>query len=133
MYFSAGIIADVHTVWSTGEKIVFPLLNSNVGDGYDVSTGIFTTPFDGVYLSTCFLASHTDEFKADLVVNGMPKVGIPAAIATSGSHGNVCSAGNALPIALVTGDRVSIHYVAGSVFWTYSCAPYSTFSGYLIA
>ena len=117
MCFSAGIIADVHTVWSTPKF--------HIGDGYDVSTGIFTTPFDGVYLSTCFLASHTDEFKADLVV--------PAAIATSGSHGNVGSAGNALPIVLVTGDRVSIHYVAGSVFWTYSCAPYSTFSGYLIA
>ena len=80
----------------------------HIGDGYDVSTGIFTTPFDGVYLSTCFLASHTDEFKADLVV--------PAAIATSGSHGNFGAAGNALPIALVTGERVSIHYVAGSVF-----------------
>ena len=127
LYFSAGINTDVNKVWATGEKIVFPYLISNVGDGYDVSTGIFTAPFDGVYLFTCFLASHTDEIKADLVVNGMPKVGIPA-IATSGSHGHFSAAGNALPVALVSGDRVWIQYVAGSVIWTYSRAPYSTFS-----
>ena len=132
LYFSAGINTDVNKVWATGEKIVFPYLISNVGDGYDVSTGIFTAPFDGVYLFTCFLASHTDEIKADLVVNGMPKVGIPA-IATSGSHGHFGAAGNDLPVALVSGDRVWIQYVAGSVIWTYSRAPYSTFSGYLIA
>ena len=74
------------------------------------------------------MASHTDEIKADLVVNGMPKVGIPAAIATSGSHGNFGAAGNALPIALVTGDRVSIHYVAGSFFLDlYECSLFNIF------
>ena len=132
LYFSAGIITDVNKVWSTGEKIVFPYLISNVGNGYDVSTGIFTAPFDGVYLFTCFLASHTDEIKADLVVNGLPKVGI-SAIATSGSSGHFGAAGNALPIALVTGDRVWIQHVSGSVIWSHSGAPYTTFSGHLIA
>ena len=132
LYFSAGIMTDVIKIWATGEKIVFPHLISNVGDGYDVSTGIFTAPFDGVYLFTCFLASHTGELKADLIVNGTPKVGIPA-IAYGGSSGNYGAAGNALPIALVTGDRVWIQHVSGSVIWSHPGAPYTTFSGYLIA
>lgn len=127
--FSASTIQDIDKVWVAEEIIVFPKVISNEGGGYNAFTGIYTVPHNGVYVFTCHLASFNNGFIAKIVVNGVPRVGIPVVfdnISTS-SHG---AAGNTVIVSLQQGDQVWVAHVLGGVLWTHAYFPYSTFSGF---
>ncbi|KAH9492054.1 Complement C1q-like protein 3 [Bulinus truncatus] len=46
--FSAGLSKSV--TWIDGETIVLDRVFTNIGDGYDLNTGIFTSPTAGIYV-----------------------------------------------------------------------------------
>lgn len=118
VYFSSTVNKDINKRWTSREKIIFTKVLTNIGAGYNATTGIFTAPRNGGYLSMCFLDPHSNEIKASVVVNGTPKVRFPA-IARSGPN---CygAAGNAVILQLTKGDRV---------LWSHPTFPHSIFSG----
>lgn len=61
-------------------EFFFTYVISNEGVGYDAYTGIYTVPQNGVYPLRSLLASFDYWSIAKIVVNGVPKVGIHAAI-----------------------------------------------------
>lgn len=78
IYFTARTIRDIDKQWAPKEIIIFPHVISNNGGGYEKSTEVFTTPKSGVYVFMCFLTSHKNAAKANIVLNGSRLVGIPA-------------------------------------------------------
>ena len=45
--------------YKTGDVFKFTTIVSNIGDGYDSSTGNFTAPFTGVYMFTATLCAYS--------------------------------------------------------------------------
>ena len=39
----------VHAVYNNDDRVIFDEINSNIGNGYDSNTGIFTVPYNGTY------------------------------------------------------------------------------------
>ena len=129
--FTVSTIQDIDKVWVAEEIIVFPKVISNEGGGYDAFTGIYTVPHNGVYVFACHLASFDSGFIAKIVVDGVPKVGIPVAFdnTSTSSRG---AAGNTVVVSLQQGDQVWVAHVIGGALWTHAYFPYSTFSGFLL-
>ena len=57
-------------LFNGGNKIVFDKVNSNVGNGYDNTTGIFTTPRNGTYTFTLVTMSNSGDQYTWITVNG---------------------------------------------------------------
>lgn len=129
VFFTAGTVSNIDKLWSTNEKIIFPHVISNVGGGYDTTTGIFTAPHSGVYVIMCYLATFRNEAVAHLALNGSPLVGIPAAT-SGGSPERYGAAGNSVILQLAQGDKVWVAHTSGNVLWTRYNAPFPTFSGF---
>ena len=54
--------------YSTGSIIDFPYAVTNIGSHYDTSSGIFTCPYDGLYLFTIHVMSDVnDDLEAEIV------------------------------------------------------------------
>ncbi|XP_062585200.1 complement C1q tumor necrosis factor-related protein 3-like [Saccostrea cucullata] len=129
IYFSAGTVGDVSKQWSPQETIVFPHVTSNVGGGYDATSGVFTVPQNGVYVLFCSLATHSNGMIAKMVRNGSPLHGI----AVSASDGQIDTGSNVVVVYLQKGDIVWIQqHSTGAFLWTIADAPLSTFSGFLL-
>ena len=67
--FSARIMGIIQ--FNAGHKIVFNNVLSNVGNGYDSTTGIFTAPRNGTYTLTLVTMATGGEHYAQLRVNGV--------------------------------------------------------------
>lgn len=78
IYFTDSTIQDIDKVCAV--NFFFTYVISNEGVGYDAYTGIYTVPQNGVYPLRSLLASFDYWSIAKIVVNGVPKVGIHAAI-----------------------------------------------------
>lgn len=129
VFFTAGTVSNIDKLWSTNEKIIFPHVISNVGGGYDATTGIFTAPHSGVYVIMCYLATFRNKAVAHLALNGSPLVGIPAAT-SGGSPERYGAAGNSVILQLAQRDKVWVVHTSGNVLWTRYNAHFPTFSGF---
>ncbi|XP_056014496.1 complement C1q tumor necrosis factor-related protein 3-like isoform X2 [Ostrea edulis] len=115
--------------WNSG-TLVFPHVVYNIGGGYDPNTGVFTAPVDGHFVFFVNVQSYsTNAIYVQLILNGSPKV--IAMAETTGSSSNEAGP-NLAVLRLQKGDRVWIKYYAGRGYFSYSNAPVTTFSGFLI-
>ncbi|KAJ8312037.1 hypothetical protein KUTeg_009410 [Tegillarca granosa] len=72
--FSASLSHDITNNNIRNYKIVFDKIITNIGDGYDSNTGIFTVPYEGLYLFHWTILTRPGTiFDTELVVNGVPK------------------------------------------------------------
>jgi len=127
--FSVGVTS--HAVVSAGQAVIYDKVFSNIGGGYDVSTGLFTCPVTGHY---------------HLEVNGLSQAGLNfffeiqqnnhAVVAVYGSAGHSHQgSSNSVVIKLSKGDvvRVASMNSSGSSIYGTPSLIYSTFTGELVA
>ncbi|XP_062603382.1 caprin-2-like [Saccostrea cucullata] len=128
--FSAGV-TSYSSSWNSGTLVYNKVIN-NVGGGYNPNTGIFTAPVEGDYAFYVSILSYgnSHDLFVDIVSNGSKKF---RAIAEMGSTSDGFETGtNLVTLKLQKGDRVWVTHYRGQGYYTYSEAPSTTFSGFLI-
>ena len=111
---------------SLGSTILFDTVRTNVGSGYNVDDGIFTTPYDGIYqFSASMLTGQNGEIWAYFSLNGKRI----ASIYAHGTETRHDQGANIVILQLYKGDRVCVVNHQASTIWGNG---YSTFSGNLL-
>lgn len=120
-------VSSHSSTWNSG-TLVFDVVITNVGNGYNPSTGVFTVPMAGEYVFFVNVQSYSNKIiYADVVLNGVTKVRTMAY--SSGSEYNDAGP-NLAVLTLLKGDSVWIKHYSGIGY--YSSGPISTFSGFLL-
>lgn len=127
--FTAGIRGCCTHTFAVEQPVKFNLVLYQVGGGYDISTGIFTTPRAGLYIIfSTIVAAIRESFRSRIVINGREKAGMMAY--NDASVNIVQSASNLIVQQLQVGDRVWIKHISGQNI--YSVISESTFSVVMI-
>ena len=125
--FSAWLSKELNDT-KANETVVFDIVHTNIGSAYSSTTGIFTTPFNGVYGFTWTLMTNPGKlFDTVLVVDGE---GRQSNGANSGNVGKSYeSSTNMITMQLTKGQQVWIRkHIDGNLLRSH----FSTFSGWLI-
>eukprot|EP00105_Crassostrea_gigas_P014360 XP_011430983.1 PREDICTED: uncharacterized protein LOC105330775 [Crassostrea gigas] len=113
--------------WSSG-ALVFPVVITNIGNGYNPSNGVFTAPIAGVYVFFVNVQGYyTQNVYADIVQSGSTKV---RTMAVSDSQDRYDAGTNLAVLTLQKGERVWVRNHSGKGY--YNDGPITTFSGFLI-
>lgn len=108
--------------------MVFPVVITNVGNGYNPSNGVFTAPIAGVYVFFVNVQGYyTQNVYADIVQSGSTKV---RTMAVSDSQDRYDAGTNLAVLTLQKGERVWVRNHSGKGY--YNDGPITTFSGFLI-
>nr|XP_022293094.1 uncharacterized protein LOC111103841 [Crassostrea virginica] len=123
--FTAGVTSD-STTWNSG-TLIFNSVILNVGNGYNPSTGVFTSPVAGTYVFyVTAVESIKQDLRVDIVLNSVSKV------RTIGFHDAAFQTGtNMVVLNLKKGDSVWVRHYFGKGFYTDS-VPITTFTGFLV-
>ncbi|CAC5425858.1 C1QL [Mytilus coruscus] len=117
---------------STNEVVKFDKVITNINNGYNPSTGIFTAPFAGVYQFSSVIMSQNGKILIASLWHNTTKI---ASIYTTSSSYQTGSL--SMVLDLKKGDQIAVksyintHY-SSNTFYS-DANNYSTFSGYLIA
>uniref|UniRef100_A0A8W8J9Z2 C1q domain-containing protein n=1 Tax=Magallana gigas TaxID=29159 RepID=A0A8W8J9Z2_MAGGI len=116
-------VSSSSSSWSTS-TLVFPVVITNLGHGYNPNDGVFPASTAGVYVFFVNVQSYNPlSVYVDIVVNGARKVRTMAS--------NHYDAGpNLAVLTLLKLDRVWVKRYSGQGY--YSNGPMTTFSGFLI-
>ncbi|XP_061182709.1 caprin-2-like [Saccostrea echinata] len=123
--FTVGMTSR-HSTWA-GSTLVFPHVVFNNGNGYNPSTGIFTSPTAGTYVF--FVNINTDGANyiyLDIVLNGSSKVRT-----MSYNSATYMTGTNMAVLQLFKGDTVWIKRNVGKSYYSEG-VPITTFSGFLL-
>ncbi|XP_060563700.1 complement C1q-like protein 4 [Ruditapes philippinarum] len=114
-----------------GQPIKFDKILTNVGDDYNIHTGIFTVPVDGIYAFSFYIAEYqVHEFYASLVVDGDRTV---QGIADALSGDQDIQGGNFAILSLRAGQTVSLESdVSDGYIWAAKTQRFESFSGFLL-
>nr|XP_057901866.1 complement C1q tumor necrosis factor-related protein 3-like [Doryrhamphus excisus] len=119
-------VASDHGPFNTDTTLVFKRVVTNLGNGYDVNTGIFTAPVKGLYYVTFTgSAGESGSLNAALIKNGVNMF----AIYDNKHHHS--SATNGMALALEVGDKLWVTLWANQRMFDQSRL--STFSGFLVS
>ncbi|XP_065928376.1 uncharacterized protein [Magallana gigas] len=125
-----GFTATVSTSsisWNSG-TLVFDVVITNVGNGYNPSTGVFTAPTAGEYVFFVNVQSYNiNSIYVDVVLNGVTKV---RTMAYTGGSDYFDAGPNLVVLTLQKGDRVWVKYFSGQGY--HINGPITTFSGFLL-
>ncbi|XP_033728709.1 complement C1q-like protein 3 isoform X2 [Pecten maximus] len=125
--FSAGL---THTMSvSSGETIAFDKVFTNIGGGYDISTGNFKAPKSGIYAFTI----HGYDANVDKAMWIELKKNSQLLVSISG-YDSHSSAGNSVITYLSAGENVYVQARPNQSFSLFGKPDqvYATFSGYMI-
>ena len=87
------------------EIITFSTVKSNIGNGYDESTGVFTAPLDGIYIFSVQVATRSSQYgRFQLVVDNRSNVIL--SIYHYNPHVNYSSTSGTVAQRLTAGQRV---------------------------
>lgn len=107
---------------------MFPVVITNLGNGYDRNDGVFTAPTAGTYVFFVNVISYrTQTISVKIILNGGSKV---VSLAESGSSNPNNSGSNLAVLTLQKADRVWVSYNYGIGY--YGGHPTTSFSGFLI-
>ncbi|XP_065928372.1 uncharacterized protein [Magallana gigas] len=121
-------VSSASSTWNSG-TLVFDVVVTNVGNGYNPSTGVFTAPMAGEYAFFVNVQSYSNKIiYAEVVLNGVTKV---RTMAYSYAGNEYYEAGpNLVVLTLQKGDRVWVKRYSGQGY--YIDGPLTTFSGFLL-
>ncbi|XP_069544187.1 complement C1q tumor necrosis factor-related protein 3-like [Brachyistius frenatus] len=128
--FSASLVTDGQKIHQgpldNSTTLVFKKVTTNIGNAYDLDTGVFTAPVKGLYyIRFTGFVGESGTLNAALFKNDQNMFAI---YDTRGVHG---SSSNGMPLVLETGDRIYITLWAGTSVFDQSRL--TTFSGFLIS
>ncbi|KAM4566942.1 complement C1q tumor necrosis factor-related protein 3-like isoform 2-T2 [Odontesthes bonariensis] len=117
---------------NSNRVIIYKHVFINLGDGYNVQTGIFTVPRSGVYSLTITiyvsgLSGSTQVTCANLLVNGKTVATLFEKIGQDNEDSNSAVAA----VQLQAGDQVAVSLLEGSVICDNN-NHYNTFTGFLL-
>ncbi len=117
-------VSSSSSTWNSG-TLVYDVVITNVGNGYNPSTGVFTAPTAGEYVFFVNVQSYnTLTIYVDIVLNGTIKV------RTMAYTGEFTAGPNLAVLTLQKGDRVGVKHFSGQGY--YINGPITTFSGFLL-
>ena len=123
--FTAGVTLD-STTWNSG-TLIFNSVIVNVGNGYNPSTGVFTSPVAGTYVFYVTAVEYSNNgLYVDIVLNSVSKVRAYSHSSTAFQTGT-----NMVVLNLQKGDSVWVIHYSGKGFNTHS-VPLTTFTGFQI-
>jgi hypothetical protein len=114
-----------------GQPIKFDTILTNVGNDYNIHTGIFTVPVDGLYAFSFYIAEYqVHEFLTSLVVDGNRTV---QGIADALSESQDIQGGNFAILSLSAGQTVWLESdVSDGYLWASLSNRVQSFSGFLL-
>ncbi|XP_078315775.1 uncharacterized protein LOC111103845 [Crassostrea virginica] len=123
--FTAGV-SSASTTWNSG-ALIFSKAILNVGNGFNPSTGVFTSPVAGTYVFYVSALEYSKQhLQVDIVLNSVSKVKL-----VGDSDAAYQTGTNMVVLNLQKGDSVWVKHVYGKGYWSTS-VPATTFSGFLI-
>ncbi|XP_056014501.1 multimerin-1-like [Ostrea edulis] len=125
--FTAGMPSSSSTF--SGGTLVFPSVITNIGGGYNPSTGIFSAPNDGLYVFyVSGLESGSRHLGLDIhvVLNGVSKVRL-----VDDRVASYQTVTNMVVLNLQQGNRVWVKHMNANGYYSES-VPITTFSGFQI-
>ncbi|XP_052709699.1 uncharacterized protein LOC128184304 [Crassostrea angulata] len=124
--FTASVTSPSST-WNSG-TLIFDVVITNTGNGYNPSTGVFTSPRSGTYVFyITAIENSAQSLFIDIVLNSVSKVRAYCHSSASYRTGT-----NMVVLELQKGDSVWVRHYSGKGYHTHS-VPLTTFSGYLIS
>ena len=123
--------AETTASYSPAERLQFDRTSTNIGNSYEPTTGIFTCPFDGVYVFHVFLnaVDASNSCIAQISLNGELRNGIFADNIAGGINN---MAANTEYIECMAGNLVWVQAWSSEECYS-SARRESTFSGQLVA
>lgn len=125
MAFTAAV-KYASTSWNNG-TLVFNAVLSNIGNGYNPKTGVFTAPIDGTYVFYVAAVEYEKQhLRLDILINNVKKVQLIGHLSADYQTGT-----NMVVQYLKKGDNVWVAYKHGKGYYSESI-PMTTFSGFMI-
>ena len=123
--FTAGITSS-STTWNSG-TLIFNNVISNVGNGYNHRTGVFTAPVAGTYVFYFTAVEYnTQTLGLDIVLNSVSKVRLLGSNKAGYQTGT-----NMVVLTLKRQDRVWVKHSYGKGYHTHN-VPMVTFTGFML-
>uniref|UniRef100_A0A8W8J637 C1q domain-containing protein n=1 Tax=Magallana gigas TaxID=29159 RepID=A0A8W8J637_MAGGI len=120
-------VTSYSSTWNSG-TLIFDVVITNTGNGYNPSTGVFTSPISGTYVFYITAVEYTTQHLAiDIVLNSVSKVRAYCHNSAGYQTGT-----NMVVLKLQKGDSVWVRFAGGTGYDTEG-VPLTTFSGYLIS
>lgn len=125
MAFTAAVTSS-STSWNSG-TLIFNVVLSNIGNGYDQKTGVFTAPRAGTYVFYVAAVEYDKLYlRMEIVINNVSKVRL------IGYSGAAFQTGTNMVVQyLKKGDKVRVAHYAGKGYYSAS-VPLTTFTGFMI-
>ncbi|XP_063043258.1 uncharacterized protein LOC134437682 [Engraulis encrasicolus] len=126
--FSASLLSTGEgNIYANGENLVYKKVFTNVGEGYNPNTGVFTAPVRGVYFFRFYAHCHGgNKMAVSLYKEGKKQCSIFNEIPRT--NGN---ASNAVVLTLEKGEEVYTRMWEGT--WVYDdSSSYTSFTGFLL-
>ena len=122
---------------TNGQTVQFATETLDIGDGYNLSTSVYTVPQTGTFTFTWTIRiRYKNYYETELVVNTAVKDAMmTSTYSTDGVYkGALATSTATTTLQLTTGDRVFIrvHSRSGSPTIKSDVEGYSTFSGWLL-
>lgn len=123
------VYSPAHVSATASGPIVLPTVRTNVGGGFDASTGFFTAPVSGLYqFHTNFMSGDLNKYvHAGLYVDGA----FVAGSISDCRHGFYDSVSSEAVVHVNAGQKVHLSNLDDTPA-TYYAFPYTTFSGFLL-
>merc|ERR1712002_459556 len=125
--FSAGL--SHHEYLQENQKVKYDTIFSNVGGGYDSTTGIFTCPVPGIYVFQFHALSHSD---SNMWLELHHNYNYVASI-WGHVDNDYAAAGNSVILRLAKNDQVYVLTGDTTDLYGQPLEVYGTFTGYMIA
>ncbi|KAL4222604.1 hypothetical protein ACF0H5_018645 [Mactra antiquata] len=117
---------------SIGKTLVFPVVQTNIGDAYDRRTGVFTAPVDGTYVFSLVIACEAGNYLEVSIVTGQYDMVYNSICKNPESNGVHQNGGSAI-VTLKRGDRITVKMMWPSGNDTVAVGRgFSSFSGFLV-
>ncbi|KAH9509930.1 Complement C1q-like protein 4 [Bulinus truncatus] len=127
IYFSVGI--NSKKVVPKNDFVKYDTVFTNIGNGYNILTGIFTCPMEGIYVFLVGVLSDRNKYVGlDLYQNTDYKMSVFAR-----ENNGYCSTGNSVILHLKLGDQVYLKAKDSSDLYGKPLDIVNTFSGCLSA